>query len=923
MVKIDSGQVINYISFNMRRTILLVVILFSISNLISAKVLKGKISDLKTGEELIGSSIYIKELKLQTISGINGSYLFKNIPRGDYRIICSNLSYQTVEQKLTIGENQIQTIDFKLSPITIDIGQVDVAAHINKGTDVSARTSERNADQVLNVVSAKTIELSPDLTVANVIQRVSGVTLERNSSGDGQYALIRGMDKRFNYTMVNGMKIPSPDNKNRFVPLDIFPSELLDRLEVSKSLTADMEGDGIGGAVNMVMKDAPSKRLFTANVATGYNSLFLDNKNQYFDVSSISAKSPSEKYGLAYPVQMKDFTTKNLHLNSQTATPNLTGGFSIGDRLFKEKLGIMLAGSYQKILRGNSSNLYATSTESDLQQSVTHRFFTNEQKRLGLHAKFDIKLSSNHKLMWYNAYMDFQNEQVRDAISNNSQTTRMRWNRQSIMNSTLKGFHTFDDSKLNLNWSLSYGNALNETPDNIQINSMITNGLTTIATEGGATRRWEHNSDKDLTGNINLIQTIQFKNESFLDLSTGGMYRNKDRGSYFNEYLFKPFDESKPLENQTNLIKGIDYNNFDEIKFKVNPFGNLSDPLNYSASEKIGAGYIMEKLSLKNLQFIAGVRAEYTNQGYNLRFTTEGARNEGNQEYVDILPSCNLKYSVHKDANLRLSYSKGINRPSFFEIVPYSIIGDDYKERGNPDLKHTIADNFDLRYEYFPRPSEQYMIGFFYKKIKNPIEYGFMSYDSQDLFYMPMNYGDANNYGAEVDVIKYFGWFGIKANYTYTTSNITTTKMKEIPNPDPNAETHILTEFVDQTRPLFGQAEHVANFSILFKDKRNGWNGQFSFSYTGDRITGVSTFLDNDTWQGGYAQMDASVEKKFKSGWTLFAKASNLLNSPMIEYIKRNNKNALYTNVERYHDGIITRKEYYGQNILIGIRIKL
>ena len=92
---------------------------------------------------------------------------------------------------------------------------------------------------------------------------MSGVTVERNSSGEGQYAILRGMDKRYNYTLVNGVKIPSPDNKNRFVPLDIFPSEMLDRLEVTKSLTANMEGDGIGGAVNLIMKDAPSDRQFT------------------------------------------------------------------------------------------------------------------------------------------------------------------------------------------------------------------------------------------------------------------------------------------------------------------------------------------------------------------------------------------------------------------------------------------------------------------------------------------------------------------------------------------------------------------------------------------------------------------------------------------------------------------------------------
>lgn len=897
-----------------------IVLFLTIYTGLKAATIHGIAEDAITGEVLVGSKIVIRESKQGTVSGLNGSYTIKNVPRGNYTISCSYVSYKTIEKVVMVNENDDVVVDFKLNEQTTELDAVTITSNGNKTTDIAARNSERLADQVINVVSAKTIEISPDLTVANVIQRVSGVTLERNSSGDGQYAILRGMDKRFNYTMVNGMKIPSPDNKNRFVPLDIFPSELLDRLEVTKSITANMEGDGIGGAINMIMKDAPSNRQITANLSTGYNTLFFHNDYQYFDISAINTKSPNEKYGLSYPVQMKDFTTKNLHLNSGQAAPNLFGGFSFGDRVLKERLGIMLAGSYQKSMRGNSSDMYSTSANPDAQQSITHRFFSNQQIRLGLHAKFDMKLSANHKLMWYNAYMDFRNAQVRDAISYSSQTTRLRWNRQTIMNSTLKGLHSFNNSKLNLDWSLSYGKALNETPDNIQINALIINNITSIDQNDGASRRWEHNSDEDLAGYINLLHSTKFENGAVLDLSAGGMYRDKVRGSYFNEYHFKPFDESK--SNSGEIIKGVDYNNFDEIKFSVASYGNLSDPLNYNATEKIGAGYLMGKLSVKDLQLIAGVRTEYTNQGYHLKFTTEGARNEGNQEYVDILPSFNLKYLVHKDANLRVSYSKGLNRPSFFEIVPYSMIYEEYKERGNPDLKRTKADNFDLRYEYFPRPSEQLMVGFFYKSIKNPIEFGMMNGFGQDVFYMPMNFGDAHNNGVEVDFTKYFSWFGIKANYTYTNSDITTSKMKVIPNPDPNAETKILTEYVNQTRPLFGQAAHVANFSLLFKDKRNGWDGQVAFAYTGDRLCIVSRYLDEDSWQAGYVSMDASIEKRFKSGLSFFAKASNVLNSPMIQYTKQNEKNSLIANVERYHGRVVERKELYGQNILIGLRFK-
>ena len=104
------------------------------------------------------------------------------------------------------------------------LGEVNVIATNPGRTEAGARLIERNAMNVVNVMSARVMELSPDVTVANVLQRMSGVTVERNSSGEGQYAILRGMDKRYNYTLVNGVQIPSPDNKNRFVPLDMFPS---------------------------------------------------------------------------------------------------------------------------------------------------------------------------------------------------------------------------------------------------------------------------------------------------------------------------------------------------------------------------------------------------------------------------------------------------------------------------------------------------------------------------------------------------------------------------------------------------------------------------------------------------------------------------------------------------------------------------
>ena len=257
---------------------------------IQARIIKGKIIDRVSGEEIIGASVIVKGTANKgTATGLDGSFQL-NQQHFPCTLVCSYLGYKTIEVEVNDNDNNLR-INLETDDVTL--GEVVVVAENKGSSEIGARQLERNAMNVVNVMSAKAIELSPDLTVANVIQRMSGVTMERNSSGEGQYAILRGMDKRYNYTLVNGMKIPSPDSKNRFVPLDIFPSELLDRLEVTKSLTADMEGDGIGGAVNMVMKDAPTQRLLSVNLQTGYNTHFMDFDFQSFDHSSIAKNSPN------------------------------------------------------------------------------------------------------------------------------------------------------------------------------------------------------------------------------------------------------------------------------------------------------------------------------------------------------------------------------------------------------------------------------------------------------------------------------------------------------------------------------------------------------------------------------------------------------------------------------------------------------
>ena len=913
----------------MRSFIVISILMLSLSLPASSATIQGLVSDANTKESLIGSTIYIEELKTGITSGLDGTYLLKHIPSGSYTISCKLLGYNSFKKSISISDNEVLVLDISLSPKNNELKEIGISAHYVKSTDLSARNLERNSDRELNVVSAKSIELSPDLNVANIIQRVSGVSIEQNSNNGGQYAILRGMDKRFNYTLVNGVKIPGTNNKHRYLPLDIFPSFLIERLEVSKTLTAKLEGDAIGGAVNMVMKEAPDKLLISLNLTTGYNRIFLESDFYSFDTKAVNDKSPYEINSSNTASTPKDFSKKNLDLNHAAPLPNMAADFALGNRFLNSKLGVLLAGSLNYSTKGTNSLIYETENDTanrPLIQNKSNRKTSEQIKQLCVHSKFDYLLTPKNKLSLFSTFLNISSAQTREtekinyensSTSLSSYSLRYKLNNQQLINTALQGDHDLSET-VKLNWSGVFGIAQNKTPDevNLSLFNEISNGIKQPLTvsNGGSTRRWQHNTDENEALYLNFIFSPSIAGLP-VEISTGGLYRNKERTSFFNEYRFFAV-----LNSDYKSVQGRDWNSFSEIQWKNTVDLNNTDPLNYAAYEQISAGYGQVKIEVKKLQVIAGLRLENTDQGYTLKYTKGDVNPIGKQTYTDFLPSLHFKYRSSEKENVRLSYFRSINRPGFLEIVPYIVVDDEHTEMGNPNLKHTTADNIDLRYELFPKPLDEFMIGAFYKNIQNPIEYGWSKPQGSkgNIYYSPDNFGTATNYGFEVDWIKFFRSFGVKANYTYTHSAITTSKQFktygsqgwEIGN-------------TRQTRPLFGQSAHVANLSLLYKDNITGWDAQLSLNYTGERIYLVSRFVDDDQWQKGALQMDASVEKKLKKGFSIFAKAKNLLNTPMEVYIKKGNPaNASILDQNANNNSTLIRKEFSMQSFLVGVRCK-
>ena len=914
------------------------------SAMVSAHTVDGIVKDNRTGEPLIGSVVEVKELpNIKTTTGLDGSFKLSELPdKGRYTLVVRYISYKTREVPIEVSDKGAVTI--ALDEDLHELSEVVVKGHKEYHSDRSAIDMEKTAGTVLNVMSQQSIQLSPDVNVASVLQRVSGVTMERDASGEASYAILRGMDKRYNYTLVNGVKIPSPDDKNRYIPLNMFPSDLMDRLVVSKSLTADMEGDAAGGVVDMVMKDAPSHFQIQANAAIGASDYFWNDSRNYLSSNrgSYTHTSPYEAHGADYKATTADFSNGPTQITKHSLpAPNFVGGLSIGNRFWKDRIGVMLAGSVQNIFRGAERTYNSVKMASGEQAmyiySLQHRYYSIHDLTAGFHAKVDLQLDNN-KLEWYNMYVRTNSKGVRynnsintEYISSDTYTqddeTRSLSQTQSVFATHLKGTHHLTPS-FTVDWAGIFSQAKEEDPDRTYLTltntveapdgvdgSLWSAGKNILKTmPKDMERRFQHNTDKDWAGYLNLSYDTRFSRGISALWKAGAQYRRKERGNRYYSYVFSPTDISQQLD-------GNGFDQFASINWTCKTPYSQASQLNYDSKEHIGAAYLMTTVKTPWGELNAGVRAEHTNQIYTMLQKFRNMGQVGEQSYWDWMPSASVKWTPTKKMNVRLSYYRSINRPGFYEIVPYQIMGEEYQEKGNPDLKRARIDNVDLRWEWFPSATEQVLAGVFYKYLQDPIEQVFVSADGKigsgaDAYYMPDNLGNAKNYGFEIDVVKYIRHFGIKANYTYTHSSITTTKREY------NVGSAEYKTGVTQTRPLVNQAPHTANLSLLYKDTRYGWNAQLAASFTGTKLALVSPFKDADQWDKAMFGLDFSMEKKFPCGVSLFLKANNLLGAKRERFLKTVNESNLQYEGQR-SDKTVVGTYKYGRTFLLGVRVKL
>jgi outer membrane receptor protein involved in Fe transport len=865
--------------------------------------IKGKVEGRVSQEKMTGAFVSCtgNGHTYNTTTDADGEFKFRNIPMGSYDIKIEYVGFNSFHAHVELANNKKVELKIQLDGSSKTLSAVQVYGKLSQEDEIGAIQKEKHSPNIVNVISAQAMERSPDINAANVLQRMSGLTIQRNGGADEAYPIIRGLDPRYNNTLINGIKITSPDDKSRYVPLNIVPSDLLGSIEVSKTLTPEMEGDAIGGSVNLVMKDAPNRETFRVLGSLGYSAIFFNQKFATFSKSDIQQKSVIEKYGSSYTAQPNDFSRSNLDFKEFQPGPNSVATVVYGNRYFNKKLGLMAAGSFQNQYYGSNSvfNQVAPDIHANGAPTISdyaNRTFSTQQLNAGLTVHLDYAFNDRNKITLTNILLYTDIAQARLIIDTSilggnggrtvpgtgpvstdyTSVTSM----QLLENIKLDGKHILSKHFL-FDWVGVYSYAAKRVPDyadlslNKKIDTVHTNNdihgpysfVVTPDYFDAITRIWQHNQDIDLSGMANFSYRTALSDNKSLEIRMGGLYRHKIRYNIQDEYDLKPTTTSAGIKQQFTDIytaQWIVYNSSGTYDYDKNK---------YQVFENVGAGYAEAKYSSNFLDAVGGVRIENTEQGFTLNSLYATGINGIDKKYTDVLPSIDLKFKLNPKTNLRATYYAAVSRPNYYDLVPGQRLSTTSANttEGNPYLLHTTSNNYDIRYEFYPNEDEQIFAGVFYKKLFNPIEFEYKSGTD----YQPVNTPEATDYGFELAFTKYFGtWFGITGNYTYLNSSTSSVKSYyDIPN------NYINTDTLEK-RALQGQTDHTLNISLLYRNKKNNLFAELAFQYIGRSIGLVYPIYGYDYYQQPQANLAFSAEKGLGNRhFTVFTKWNNLLNT--------------------------------------------
>jgi len=924
LIKVSNLYVkLKYIKMQNKIKILIISLFFTLTGWAQLGTISGKVIDGETNEPLAFANVIIKESNKGVISDFEGNYVL-NVKSGTYIVAFSFLGFETKEvTEVKVKENEVTNLNITLNPVGISFETIVITAKRAKNTETAILNVQKKSLNLMDGISAQTFQKLSVGNVASAIKSVPGVSVQGS-----KYVYVRGLGDRYTKSILNGVDIPGLDPDRNTLQLDIFPTNIIDNVQIIKSATADISADFTGGMVNIITKDLPSKKTSSFSFGGAYNPTMHFNKN-YLNYSGsktdfLGFDNGSRNLPISRNQYIPGAFSRNPGLTAITKTfnPNLkaqkgTSGmdfnmaFTTGNQYTvgrDNKLGYLAAVSYK-----NKTTFYKN------YERGSYRKFSDKSKnqldfsenQIGDLGKNEVFLSGlagltfkTNKSKYRLNLMHLQNGES-DAgyfknVKNFSDAVtiykdNLQYTQRSISSGLLSGKHSNDDASFIVEWKLAPTYSSIQDKD-VRVTPFqfdeITNSFTIRPSSAGSPRRiWRTLEEINAVSKIDAsYKHKMFNYNATLKFGTG--YTYKHRNFSIDDYfiLIRGSAGESFNGNADQLL--ADANIYDvSTGYGSYVTGNYEPSNTYESYNNNISGYVSESLKfIDKLKAVIGVRIEKFDQFYT------GQNNSGSVIYnnvktinkFDIFPSTNFIYGLNDDVNFRLSYSKTVARPSFKEASITQIFDPitNLTFNGNIDLQPSYINNFDLRYEKFGEKAQLFAISAFYKSFKNPIELAFFSASSPDNL-QPRNIGSAQVYGLEFDIRKNLSSLGDLLKNFNININASFIKSRQEMDKSINGEyeSKLLNlrdgETMSSTRSLQGQSPYLINAGINYSNKDKGLQTGLYYNVQGKslEVVGIGAIPDVFTMPFNSLNFTFSKALDLEQKSNLTFKIENLLNN--------------------------------------------
>ena len=909
----------NFFKNNMKKT-LIALILLSTNFTFSQSVITGKVIDGEFNELLPFANVLLLTAEGENIDGtstdFDGAFTFE-VLRGTYILEFSFVGYDSKRiTDVIVGQNEEYTLTATLLPASNSLDEVIVTTTAKNNTEASVLLIQKRAVNLIDGLSAQSIQKTGDSDLASAIKRIPGVSVQ-----DGKFVYVRGLGDRYSKTLLGGLEVPGLDPDKNTLQLDIFPTNLLDNILISKSASADLNSDFTGGIVDVILKDFSVLPEYSFSIRGSYNpdmnlnDNFIGNENEafnflgfdngYFD-NPLSSKQEipfPETFNIGQSVLTR-FLTQKLESTMDASRFQSFLNYSIGATASNQynlsdtkSIGYIASLSLKRDYEYYESFFNGTVEKENINKPLEPY---SEQvgefgqvKNLGS-ALLGISLKTTNSKYKLNLLAIKSGESgaikgnYKEFIENpyNGDASILTYTDRNILSLPFSSQHIFNGGNSSLDIKIApsiarvYDKDFKKTVFEIAPNG---NKLISPNTTQNPTRLWRSLKEDVISSKIQY--NLDLKGEKIQGkIKFGSSFTYKQRDFETDDYRIAYRGLSSVLGGDANnilapnFIYDLDTNQGSYIK------GDFQRTNQYESSGQTFAGYISSELILSDKwKSTIGLRFE----NYLVKYTGENIEaikfnNEKLIDTKDLYPSLNVIRTINDDRNLRISYSKTTARPTFKEISAAQIY-DPITERyfvGNPDVNPTYINNFDLRYESYSDGNQIFAISTFYKQFSDPIE--ITAFDAnQPSVFIVRNNEEASVYGIELEYRK-----DILNNDNHKLSlNLNTSVIQSIQTmSDAEYQGRLISnpdKEIDDSRELQGQSPYLINLGLVYNlFEKNIEIGSY-YNVQGKTLEVVGIGNLPDVYTLPFHNLNLNISKSFGKNLdqSLTFKAENLLNS--------------------------------------------